>query len=240
MPIKSKFIIGDYHVPVFLHREVRNSVRFAIGKKGLTIRGPILINTEALLKKAEQWCTHTAQKKPQALRGFLIKDYAQEFTLNIYGKSFIVKVKRNKTDRDIIQWKADEIRILINNEYSREDTSKTIKELLIKFSSKRFLPIVRKRVHHLNEKHFGVTIKNVRLKYNYSNWGSCSAKGNINLSTKLLLASQQVIDYVIIHELAHRLEMNHSDRFWKIVSNVCPEYKVHERWLKENSHICDF
>lgn len=240
MPIKSQFVFGDYHIPVFLHREIRNSIRFAFGKKGLTIRGPVLVNPEELLKKAEQWCLQTAQKKPQALRGFLIKDYGQEFSLDIYGKSFLVKVSKKETDRDIIKWKADEIHILISHEYNRVTTSKTIKELLVKFSAKRFLPIVRKRVQHLNENHFGVTIKNVRLKYNYSNWGSCSAKGNINLSTKLLLAPQPVIDYVIIHELAHRLEMNHSDRFWKIVGDVCPDYKMHEKWLKVNSHICDF
>ena len=70
------------------------------------------------------------------------------------------------------------------------------------------------------------------MKYNHSNWGSCSSKGNINLSTRLLFAPDDVIDYVIIHELAHRIEMNHSPRFWKLVSDAMPDYKEKEKWLK--------
>jgi len=89
-------------------------------------------------------------------------------------------------------------------------------------------------VHELNERHFQQPIDQVRLKYNHSNWGSCSNKGNINLSTRLLFAPPEVIDYVIIHELAHRLEMNHSPRFWKLVADAMPNYREQERWLKEH------
>jgi hypothetical protein len=56
----------------------------------------------------------------------------------------------------------------------------------------------------------------------------------------LLFAPQPVIDYVIIHELAHLLEFNHSDRFWEIVGKVMPDYEKKERWLKDNFHACDF
>jgi predicted metal-dependent hydrolase len=69
--------------------------------------------------------------------------------------------------------------------------------------------------------YFQKPIKSVNLKYNLSNWGSCSTKGNINLSTRLLFAPDDVIDYVIIHELAHLLEMNHSPHFWAIVKRQC-------------------
>jgi predicted metal-dependent hydrolase len=78
------------------------------------------------------------------------------------------------------------------------------------------------------------------LKYNQTNWGSCSTRGNINLSTRLLFAPDDVIDYVIIHELAHLLEMNHSNRFWNIVKKAMPEYREKEVWLKKNGHLCDF
>ena len=61
-------------------------------------------------------------------------------------------------------------------------------------------------------------IKGIFLKYNHSNWGSCSHNGNINLSTRLLFAPEAVQDYVIVHELAHLVEPNHSDRFWALGS----------------------
>jgi predicted metal-dependent hydrolase len=93
---------------------------------------------------------------------------------------------------------------------------------------------VTRRVHELNARHYQKPVKAVHLKYNHSNWGSCSSKGNINLSTRLLFAPAFVLDYVIIHELAHLIEMNHSDRFWKHVSRAMPDYQKAERWLKKH------
>ena len=62
----------------------------------------------------------------------------------------------------------------------------------------------------------------------------------MNLSTRLLFAPKDVIDYVIIHELAHLYEMNHSKKFWNIVSQVMPNYKEKEKWLSKNGRLCDF
>jgi hypothetical protein len=90
------------------------------------------------------------------------------------------------------------------------------------------------KVFDLNQQHFQQPIREVRLKNNSSNWGSCSTNSIINLSTRLLLIPEATQNYVIIHELAHLLEMNHSSKFWSIVENAMPEYKVHEQWLKKH------
>ena len=92
----------------------------------------------------------------------------------------------------------------------------------------------------INKHYFGHAVKSLRLKYNKSNWGSCSNSGNINLSTRLLMAPQWVLDYVIVHELAHMNEMNHSKKYWTIVEKVYPEYKKAEKWLKAYGSTCDF
>ena len=102
------------------------------------------------------------------------------------------------------------------------------------------MPEITRRVIELNRKHFQKPVKGVRLKYNHSNWGSCSRSGNINLSTRLLFAPPDVIDYVIVHELAHLVELNHSPRFWNIVEKAVPDYRDKEKWLKENRNLCDF
>lgn len=67
-----------------------------------------------------------------------------------------------------------------------------------------------------------------------SRWGSCSSKKRINLSWKLVLAPLEVVDYVIIHELAHTKEMNHGKKFWAIVESIQPDYKIHRKWLRDN------
>ena len=80
----------------------------------------------------------------------------------------------------------------------------------------------------------GVTFGRVSVKDQKSLWGSCSRAGNLNFSWRLRLAPAEVLDYVVVHELAHRLEMNHSRRFWAVVEKICPDYKVHRKWLRKN------
>lgn len=79
----------------------------------------------------------------------------------------------------------------------------------------------------------GVTYGRITVKQQKSRWGSCSAKGNLNFNCLLMLAPLEVIDSVVVHELCHRKEMNHSERFYREVLRVCPNYRECRRWLKE-------
>ena len=80
----------------------------------------------------------------------------------------------------------------------------------------------------------GVTYKRITIRKQKSRWGSCSAKGNLNFNCLLMLTPPEVIDSVVVHELCHRKEMNHSQRFYEEVLRVFPEYKQWDRWLKKN------
>lgn len=79
-----------------------------------------------------------------------------------------------------------------------------------------------------------VTYGKLTIRDQKTRWGSCSSKGNLNFNWRLILAPEAVLDYVVVHELAHRLEMNHSPAFWKIVEQVLPDYQERRRWLKEH------
>ena len=72
-----------------------------------------------------------------------------------------------------------------------------------------------------------------------SKWGSCTAEGNINLNMRLMFAPPAVIDYVIIHELAHLKELNHSVRFWRLVERYCPKRREHQAWLREHTWLLE-
>ena len=80
----------------------------------------------------------------------------------------------------------------------------------------------------------GVSYGRITIRSQRTRWGSCSPKGNLNFNCLLMLAPEEVQDYVVIHELCHRKEMNHSPKFWTEVEKICPNYRVHRKWLKDN------
>ena len=79
----------------------------------------------------------------------------------------------------------------------------------------------------------GVTFGRVTIRCQQTRWGSCSGKGNLNFNCLLMLAPEEVLDYVVVHELAHRKQMNHSALFWQEVAREYPDYKKSLRWLKD-------
>lgn len=72
----------------------------------------------------------------------------------------------------------------------------------------------------------------IRIKDVTSRWGSCSSKRNLNFNWRLVMAPMEVLDYVVVHELCHLKEMNHSPSFWRLVGEILPDYKVQREWLK--------
>ena len=78
----------------------------------------------------------------------------------------------------------------------------------------------------------GVSVGRITIRCQHTRWGSCSSKGNLNFNCLLMLCPEWVRDYVVIHELCHRREMNHSPRFWALVAANCPDYNAARKWLK--------
>ncbi len=97
------------------------------------------------------------------------------------------------------------------------------------------LKVIPKRVEYY-AKIMGVTYGRITIRNQLSRWGSCSAKDNLNFNCLLMLCPAEVMDYVVVHELCHLKEMNHSKKFWGIVEHFCPEYEQHKKWLKEHGN----
>lgn len=80
----------------------------------------------------------------------------------------------------------------------------------------------------------GVTYNHVTIRCQKTRWGSCSGKGNLNFNAMLMYVPEEIVDYVVVHELCHRKEMNHSPRFWAEVGKVLPDYKTRRKWLRDH------
>ena len=83
----------------------------------------------------------------------------------------------------------------------------------------------------------GVSYGRIAIRDQKTRWGSCSSDGNLNFNWRLIVAPAGVLDYIVVHELAHRKEMNHSRAFWAVVEAEMPDYKKYRDWLKENGRM---
>lgn len=80
----------------------------------------------------------------------------------------------------------------------------------------------------------GVRVGRITLRDQKTRWGSCSSLGNLNFNWRLIMAPKEVIDYVVVHEMCHLKQMNHSKLFWNEVKKYCPDYSIYRKWLKDN------
>ena len=106
-----------------------------------------------------------------------------------------------------------------------EEALETLKDLAqtpIRESLQKYAPLM------------GVSYGRVTIRCQKSRWGSCSGQGNLNFNCLLALAPREVLDYVVVHELAHRKQMNHSAAFWQEVEAVMPDYRQRLSWLREH------
>ena len=154
--------------------------------------------------------------------------------LSIMGQRFVIDAKRSRRRLSSARIEGDKVVIELGEGLSVEEEENHISCLSRKAISMQMLPLLRNRVEELNSLSFGFRFNSVSLKSQSSRWGSCSAKGNINLNFKLLFAPKEIMDYVILHELAHIKEHNHSKAFWKLVESAMSDYKERSRWLREN------
>lgn len=113
------------------------------------------------------------------------------------------------------------------------EDAEAVREALKQALSRRALARIRQRLNHYAPR-LGVTFGRVTVRDQKSRWGSCSAKQNLNFNWKLIMAPPEVLDYVVVHELCHLREFNHSPRFWALVEAQLPEYACWKKWLKDH------
>jgi predicted metal-dependent hydrolase len=188
---------------------------------------------------------------PKIMPEFLIRKYVEG--QRAWIESNLAKVKKNQVSiqndelyifdkkyQVILNNQADKIgvvasgeKILVNNlaPKSSGKVQKQIEEFLKKTAHKYLATRTA-----LLAKKMGVTYKNLALRQQASRWGSCSSRGNLNFNWRLVHYKPEIIDYVIIHELAHLIELNHSKKFWEIVKKYDSQYLLHKGELRKRRY----
>lgn len=230
-------------IPVLIHYESRGSARVSIGKKGVIIRIPRYISKEeksGYIENFKLWAEKKLLQRPELFTEER-KDYYSGKVVAIRDKSFMLELKFTDRNSCSARLKENTISLHLSTRWNEEQIEKAIPQLISKCAAGEFHGWMQERLAYLNTLHFPQRkFARLSLKYTNSRWGSCSSSGNISISTRLLLAPDYVIDYVLIHELAHLFVQNHSQKFWSVVASAMPDFERSELWLKEFGKDCDF
>lgn len=240
---KNYILVQGNRIPLQWHVEKRKSIRFSIGKRAVICRIPIYLKpaqVEAQYERLESWLLGQLKDHPGLLNHLTGKIYKTGDEIAVGNRTYTIQVDFENRKTMACQLKGNTISMKFPKGVEQAELPYNMKRLLSHAIGKDYLPTIRQRIEQINQKYFKQEIRDIKLKYNASNWGSCNRNGVITLSTRLLFAPTIVIDYVIIHELAHLLVFDHSARFWAIVKKVMPNYKEQEKWLKDNYFLCDF
>lgn len=115
------------------------------------------------------------------------------------------------------------------------DSQQKSLEKVYREAASRYIP---QRVAHYAPL-VGVTYGRIFIRSQKTAWGSCSSAGNLSFNWKLMLAPPRVLDYVVVHELCHRIHMDHSAAFWASVEKILPDYREHRKWLRDYGQLLD-
>lgn len=215
-------------MPILVNRLIRSkrrTIALIVERDGsVTVRAPLKMSAkliEEFVEKNANW-VENKRVEVQSLQSEQTRQYLPGEQFLFRGRPYALEIVGN-TDKKLEL--ADSFRLSESERHNAE----AIFRIWYRTQAAK---IIGERVAYF-AKQFGLDVNHVRITSARTRWGSCSAKGTLSFSWRLLMTPPDVIDYVVVHELAHTIHHNHSKRFWKLVERWMPEYKQRKRLLKQ-------
>ena len=180
---------------------------------------------ERFLQRHERWILHQVERIEQ-IAGRVGKRWPYGETLPYRGIAHRVFVRHASRYRSAVTHLPDEA-LFVD---VRRPTIESARRLLARWYRAQAERWLTERTHALSTR-LGVSWTRLTVRDQRSRWGSCSVSGTLSFNYRLVMAPPAVLDYVVMHELAHRWELNHSSRFWALVARHCPTYRESVAWL---------
>jgi len=213
-----------------VERAKRKTVSLQIKDDGtLLVKAPFRISDayiRDLINKKSNWIDRTRKTLLKQRRETPVNKFISGEFFYFLGKKYILKISNQARGLTLEQ----ECFLLSESMQARA------KKNFTNWYRKKARLIIKERVEHYT-KLLRLTYKQVRITSAVKRWGSCSWRGNLNFPFRLIMTPIDIIDYVIIHEVCHLIEGNHSQRFWRQVALACPDYQEKRKWLKTNGHL---
>lgn len=210
------------------------SIRLKIEANGeVVVTSPPMVPTmviEAFIRDNQAWIERNLAKVTQQR---LLP--VTESTVMIFGKTYHLELNNALSHQTGVVINGDTVSIIpvAQAAGTLEGSTRDHRNQLDRFLKATAEKYIAPRTYALAEK-MGVSFTTLSFRQQKTRWGSCSSRGNLQFNWRLVHYPPAIIDYVIIHELAHRTHMNHSRAFWQRVAQFDSDYKTHERWLKDH------
>lgn len=229
-------------IPYTITRARRRSISAAITSEGaLSIKAPFLIPEFVIrqfLKTKAHWIVERVEERQLRLQSSAFIRYENGEHIHFFDKLMLIIVTESDlAKKPHIYPINNTFQVILRPGLSTKARQKAIKTVIHAWYKNNIKDELEKRVLSYAEK-MGLSYNTIRVKDVSSHWGSCSVHRNLNFNYRLAMLPVELADYVIVHELCHLREMNHSSRFWELVEEVLPDYKQRRRQLKrENINV---
>ncbi len=187
---------------------------------------------EEAIREKKDWIFKAIEQVSKETGLVPSRQYASGETLPLLGKNCTLQIIEVAANRIAVILEDDVFRVNVPAFLVGQVRQREIKRILVAWYRRYASSLIPARVAEINRQLFGFTYHSVKVKDQKTRWGSCSALKNLNFNWRLLLAAPEVLDYIIVHELAHLQELNHSARFWQLVESRCPGYRQLEKYLR--------
>ena len=208
----------------------RRSMSISVGRQGVEVRAPRWISrseVEAFIREKEPWIRRRMDDCRSEARPF---SWSEGECLPLFGRQVRLHVPRMAGTPDARKVRHEEGRLIAH--LRADDDTEQLRNAVLAWLRAASLALFQKRADHYSRR-LGVPAPAVRLSNARTRWGSCHASGRVLLNWRLVHMPERLIDYVVAHEIAHLLEMNHSPRFWSLVEGVYPDCHGARRELNE-------
>lgn len=213
-------------IPNQIIKSKRRSISLVIKNNGdFIVRAPIRVNEKdifSFIAQKREWIIK--KRLEQKANLFSPLTFEQPEQIRILGKSYEVQL----SERNRVKLFENIIEVPKINP----------KEKLINFLKKHARKYLLDRAKLISSL-FGFSFSKITISSAKTNWGSCSQNNTLHFTYKLIMCPEDVVDYIVLHELCHTKVKNHSNRFWALVEACNPNYKTHEKWLKKNRGIIE-
>ncbi len=182
-----------------------------------------------LLNEYSDWIIHRLRKLENKPRAFPPRSFTSGAPFPYLGELHTLTVQPSPDNLGHVALRDGELQVALAPDVINSEIY--VRALLQLWYRDRARAEIVPRVHrYANE--MGVVFNRISIKDQRTVWGSCSRKKNLNFNYRLVMAPEAVLEYIIVHELSHLKEPNHSPRFWETVEGVLPDYRAHRKWIK--------